>query len=282
MAVPTIITLTGDYGAASTGTVVVERQVPLTFDGTVYPALAVAVPLVAGAFSLAVYATDDAGVDPENAYYKITERVNGRRTQKNIFVPFDSAGATLDVNTAEAVSVLPVSPPVIPNLGITTAKIADLAVTTGKIADDAVTPAKLDRAYVEAAGIGDRILVSRTYLPGVGSQTVIWTGGTETVVGTSLAVVAGEVVVNTAGIYAGYVYVDYAYDVGTYRYVGWSGSVGSFGLSDIKPPMASPSTTIFSFGATDYIDPCTISLSVDQDSGNNVEITAQLSMVRIG
>ena len=149
----TQITLTGNYGTTATGFVDVERRMALTLAGTVYPPTIVRVPLVAGAFSKVVDATDDPGVSPLNAYYTITEYLNGGKAEKNIFVPYNAAGATVDVNTAVPVSATAVLVFTPPAGSVGPAELAANAVTTPKILDAAVTPAKLDRAYVVSPGI---------------------------------------------------------------------------------------------------------------------------------
>ena len=166
----TQITLTGNYGTTTPGFVDIRRPMALTLTGTVYPPFVRRVALVSGAFSLAVDATDDTGVTPLNAYYTITEYLNGSKTEKNIFVPAASSGATLDVNTATPVTVAALIPPAADSIGtielkdsaVAETNIVNGAVSAAKLLDADITPAKLDRAYVPVASSGTAVLVAGT------------------------------------------------------------------------------------------------------------------------
>lgn len=153
MAVPTTITLTGNYGADAEGFVDIERPMSLLFDSVTYPETHLRVQLVAGAFSVGVPATDDPTVSPLNAYYRITENINGERAQKNIFVPYDSPGGTLDVNTATPVNVVSTLAFAPGENTVGTDELQDGAVTTPKVEDAAITPSKLDRQYLQVAPV---------------------------------------------------------------------------------------------------------------------------------
>jgi hypothetical protein len=196
MAVPTEITLNGDYDGA-VGFVDVELSTVLTLDGSSYPRTHQRAYLVDGEFSLVVKATDDDGVSPINAFYRITEYLNGQRSSKNIFVPAASAGGELDVNDAPAVAAGLVSAFVPFDDSVTTAKILDGAVTTPKIEDAAVTNAKLETPGIQqVAGGTAAILAIGTATLDTGTVTVPLL----TVDNASYIIATHAVISGTAGI----------------------------------------------------------------------------------
>lgn len=104
MATPTIVNLTGSW-PDSKGYVTVAWPA-ITLDGIGYAAKTTHHPLDDdGNVSIPVFATDDAGVNPEGAYYQISQRAGSSRISFKITVP--AGGGDIDLNNVIPVEIDP-------------------------------------------------------------------------------------------------------------------------------------------------------------------------------
>lgn len=88
----TQVTLTGGFkgtgGSAATGAVTFTLSAPITdMAGTVVSTDTITCPLVAGAFSTSLYATDDSTTQPQGTTYLVTFSVNGLVWQRTFALP---------------------------------------------------------------------------------------------------------------------------------------------------------------------------------------------------